>query len=101
VNAPEKNVAASDTRLCLDRLRAFRRDQHCQYRGGGANVSCNSDECVRQPGVLLRQPLKTSADGLELVNFAQDRFKRHGRRFRWQWFLVQASVTIPDRNREV
>ena len=60
-----------------DRLRAFCHNQHSQYGCCIANVSRNRQECFRHGRMLFRQSLKPRADTVELIDFAQDRCKRH------------------------
>ena len=64
--------------LCSDRLRAFCHNQHSQYSCCIANVSSNRQECFRYWRMLFRQSLKPRTDTVELIDFAQDRCKRHG-----------------------
>ncbi len=54
------------------------RYQHCQYRGGAANISRDGYESFGHGRMKLRQFLKTCADAMKLVNFVQNRFKSHG-----------------------
>jgi hypothetical protein len=60
-----------------DRLRAFCHNQHSQYGCCIANVSRNLQECLRHGCMLFRQSLEPRADTVELIDFAQDRCKRH------------------------
>ena len=64
--------------LCSDRLRALCHNQHSQYGCCIPNASRNRQECFRYGRMLVRQSLKPRADTVELIDFAQDRRKRHG-----------------------
>jgi hypothetical protein len=71
-------LSGATARLCSDRLRACCHNQHGQYSCCIANVSSNRQECFRYGRMLVRQSLKPRADTVELIDFAQDRCKRHG-----------------------
>lgn len=57
---------------------ALSRDQHSQDSSRATNVSGDRYECFRHGRVLLRQPLKTRADIMELIDFIEDCFENHG-----------------------
>jgi len=61
-----------------DRLGSARRNQHRQNGGSIANVSRYCHERFRYGRVFVRKSLKARTDAVELLNLAQDRFKRHG-----------------------
>ncbi len=75
---PEVGSRGVTACLCSDRLWAFRHNQHSQYSCCIANVSSNRQECFRYGRMLVRQSLKPRADTMKLIDFAQDRCKRHG-----------------------
>jgi len=56
----------------------FAHNQHSQYSCCITNVSSNRQECFRYGRMLVRQSLKPRADTTKLIDFAQDRCKRHG-----------------------
>jgi len=60
-----------------DRLGTFSRNQHLQQGSRVMNASCDSQEWFRHERVFLRQCLKTLTHVLELIEFAQNRLKRH------------------------
>jgi hypothetical protein len=68
----------ADFLLYSDRVGTSRRHQHCQYGGTVAHVCRDCYQFFCHKRILLRQCLKTRADVAELIDFAQDRFKRHG-----------------------
>ena len=72
-------LSGATARLCSDRHRACCHNRHGQYSCYIANVSSNRQECFRYGRMLVRQSLKPRADTVELIDFAQDRCKRHGR----------------------
>src|SRR5579859_7991967 len=63
--------------MCSDRLRGFCHNQHGQYSCCIANVSSNCQECFRHGRMPVRQSLKPRANTVKLIDFAQDRCKRH------------------------
>jgi hypothetical protein len=71
-------LSGATARLCSDRHRACCHNRHGQYSCYIANVSSNRQECFRYGRMLVRQSLKPRADTVELIDFAQDRCKRHG-----------------------
>ena len=60
-----------------DRLRAFRCYQHLQESGRITNGSGDCYEWFRQWWMFLRQCFDTNTNFVELIDFAQDRLKRH------------------------
>src|ERR1700686_1804134 len=63
-------IRTGRTQLCLH--------QHCQQSGGVANASRYGQELFGHRCMVLCQFIETLADTVELVNFAQNRIKRHG-----------------------
>jgi len=64
--------------MCSDRLWAFCYNQHRQHRCYTPNVPRNRQECFRNRHMPFCQSLKPGAYIVELIDFAQDRCKRHG-----------------------
>ena len=88
----QKILLWAESLLDSERLRTFRRHQHFQESGSIANGSGDCYEWFGQWRMFLRQCFKTGTDCVEVIDFAQDRLKRHGhialslKHLRWENF---------------